>query len=110
MIQSDILILPGTELFDACFASLPPPPDKETVKHKTAGEYNYIVRSGSSYNLMQCVSSTEATEYVFGGEYEVRMSDFPSDEDYDPSDYIPYEQWKALVRGDEVEADDGFDS
>lgn len=51
-IESDILILPGTTLFDACWEALPPPPNKESIKHQTAGEYNYIVRSGNKYNLM----------------------------------------------------------
>ncbi|MEB3341426.1 hypothetical protein [Okeania sp.] len=44
--------------------------------------------------------SREATEYVFGGEYDLRLSEIASSEDYNPDDYIPYEQWKALVNGE----------
>ena len=77
-----LIILPGTELFDACLASLPPPPDRNIVKNETSGEYNYIVRAGGS-GLMECVHSLEAREYVFGGEYELRLSELPFLETYD---------------------------
>lgn len=86
------LILPGTLAFDYAIANLPPPPDKNQRRHEYGGDYAYIVRPGSC-GLMECVPLAEASEYVFGGEYDERLAEFPDDQDYNPDDYYPYEEW-----------------
>lgn len=86
------IILPGTLEYDYSLANLPPPPDKNKKRHKFGGEYAYIVRPNSG-GLMECVPILEAREYVFGGEYDNRLEEFPGDQDYNPDDYYPYEYW-----------------
>ncbi|NET40572.1 hypothetical protein [Okeania sp. SIO2B3] len=51
--------------------------------------------------LMECVHSSVAREYVFGGEYELRLSEIVSPDDDD--EYIDYDEWLALTEGRDVE-------
>lgn len=64
-----MIILPGDPEFELTLGIISPPSTAEAV---------FIVRAGSL--LMEPVSPAEATEYLYGGEYEERLAEIDADE------------------------------
>lgn len=73
------LLLPGDPGFDEILGHTLPI-DWQQVAYENFGEYAFVVRPGSG-GLMECVPVEEATEYVFGGEYDERLEEIEEYED-----------------------------
>lgn len=91
-----MLILPGDPLFAETLAT-PPPHWRETVA-RDGSTYAFIVEPGSG--LARPATSTELVEYLEGGEYDERLSEIESEEEFDldaDGDLIDSEGW--IVNG-----------
>jgi hypothetical protein len=70
-LQSDWLILPGDPFFDLTLSTQLPP-------MATAQEVAFVARAGNG-GILEPLSAIEATEYLYGGEYDARLSEIGDD-------------------------------
>lgn len=70
------LIYPGDPEFDE-WLSIPPQSWRE-VADRNSGNFCFVARSGSG--ILEAVSGAEATEYLYGGEYDERLEDMGEDD------------------------------
>lgn len=66
------LILPGHPLFEQTLTSVLPPNWKR-ISAKDGEQCAFVMRSDSG--LMEAVNRVELSVYLYGGEYDDRMSD-----------------------------------
>ncbi len=76
VMESDILILPGSLEFDLTLAT--PPPDWRSVADR-ANTYAFVADSSSG--LLRTVDGVGCREYLLGGEYEERLAQDGYDDD-----------------------------
>jgi hypothetical protein len=73
------LILPGDPIFDFTLAH--PPPNWRAVAASFGGEFAFIAQAGSG--ILKPASPQEVAEYLYGGEYEERLSEIDDCDEYE---------------------------
>lgn len=85
--MSEWLILPGMPDFDETIAHIMPF-DWRNIADKY-NDFQFIARSGSG--LLEAVSNNQATEYLYGGEYDQRLQELENENDN--NDYYEYDEF-----------------
>lgn len=80
-----MLILPGNPEFDSTLA-LNLPPNWQYEASNYGGDYGFVVDSDSG--LLRVTNSIGIREYVEGGEYDARLSQIESDDEYEDEEVI----------------------
>lgn len=77
-----MIILPGDPEFDQVLG-MTMPLDLQQKAAELSGEYCLVARAGSG--ILEAVSFAEAQEYMLGGEYDERLTEFDlfNDVDFD---------------------------